>query len=61
MDKQSPLAPFTDSRTQSHWDIAGRAMAGPLKGKTLDWLDGVQVKWFAWAAEYPETSLYAAR
>ncbi len=61
MDQKTPLAPFTDSRTQSHWDIAGRAMEGPLKGKTLEWLDGVQVKWFAWAAEYPETSLYAAR
>ena len=21
-------------------------------------LDGVEVKWFAWAAEYPETSIY---
>jgi len=24
----------------------------------LDWLDGVEVKWFAWAAEHPKTSIY---
>jgi hypothetical protein len=22
------------------------------------WLDRVQVKWFAWAAEYPQTDIY---
>jgi len=24
----------------------------------LVWMDSVQVKWFAWAAEYPDTSIY---
>jgi hypothetical protein len=52
--------PFTDIETNSKWDIAGRAVDGELKGWTLDWLDGVQVKWFAWAAECPETSIYEA-
>jgi hypothetical protein len=51
-------APFVDKETGSHWDIAGRAIDGELKGWTLKWLDGTQVKWFAWAAEYPETSIY---
>jgi hypothetical protein len=51
-------APFVDNETGSHWDIAGRATSGELKGWTLKWLDGTQVKWFAWAAEYPHTSIY---
>jgi hypothetical protein len=54
-------APFTDKETGSSWDIAGRAVAGELKGWTLEWLDSTQVHWFAWAAEYPETSLYRGK
>lgn len=49
---------FIDKETGSHWDITGRAVEGPLKGWTLEWLDGTQVKWFAWAAEYPQTTIY---
>jgi hypothetical protein len=52
------LAPFRDKESGSHWDIAGRAVDGKLKGWTLHWLDGTQVKWFAWAAEYPDTSIF---
>jgi hypothetical protein len=59
IDSADPSAPFVDSETGSHWDIAGRAIDGELKGWTLEWLDGVQAKWFAWAAEYPDTSIYA--
>lgn len=51
---------FRDAETQSLWDVAGRCVAGELKGYTLEWADGVQVKWFAWAAEYPAGSVYAA-
>ena len=51
-------APFRDKETGSHWDIAGRAVDGELKGWTLEWLDGVEVKWFAWAAEYPKSTIY---
>lgn len=55
--KDAP-APFTDEESDSLWDITGRATAGEMKGRTLTWLDSVQVKWFAWAAEYPETTIY---
>ena len=58
-DPQSPTAPFTDRETFSHWTVEGRAVAGPLQGKTLIWLPGVQCKWFAWAAEYPATEIYS--
>ena len=49
---------FQDIETRSFWDVAGRCVAGELKGWTLQWVDSVQVKWFAWAAEYPQTTIY---
>jgi hypothetical protein len=52
---------FRDKETGSRWDIAGRAIDGDLKGWTLEWLDGVQVNWFAWAAEYPHTTVYGQK
>ena len=55
---KSAGAPFIDQETGSRWDIAGRAVEGELKGWTLTWLEGTQVKWFAWAAEYPETAVH---
>jgi hypothetical protein len=55
VDPKGGAAPFVDRRTGGHWDITGRGVGG---GPMLAWLDSVQVKWFAWAAEYPETSIY---
>jgi intein/homing endonuclease len=49
---------FQDEQTGSFWDVAGRCVEGTLKGWTLEWVDSVQVKWFAWAAEYPDTTIY---
>ena len=57
VDAKRPDAPFVDQQTGSHWG-EGRAVDGPLKGKTLRWLDSTQCKWFAWAAEYPATEVY---
>jgi hypothetical protein len=58
LDRPNADAPLTDVETGSRWDVAGRAAAGPLKGWTLTWLDGTSVRWRAWAAEYPETTVY---
>jgi hypothetical protein len=52
---------FRDAETKSFWDVAGRCVAGELKGYTLAGVDSVQVKWFAWAAEYRDTSIYEPR
>ncbi len=60
-DARGGEAPFVDKETGSRWDIAGRAVEGELRGWTLAWLDGTQVRWFAWSAEYPETSVYRKR
>jgi hypothetical protein len=57
-DGKTSLAPFVDRNTGVHWDIAGRAVDGALKGWTLDWLDSTQVQWFAWASEHPQTTVY---
>jgi hypothetical protein len=60
LDRTAQSAPFVDLETKSHWGIEGRAQAGPLKGRTLRWVDSVQCRWFAWSAEYPDTELHAA-
>jgi hypothetical protein len=57
-DNKDKDAPFVDRETGSRWDVAGRAVAGALTGWTLEWLDGTQAKWFAWAAEYPQTTIH---
>jgi hypothetical protein len=51
---------FVDAETKSAWDVAGRSSGPEIKGWTLQWLDSVQVKWFAWAAEHPETTVYSS-
>jgi hypothetical protein len=58
LDPKRHEAPFTNQRTGLQWDITGRAIEG---GPRLVWIDCVQVKWFAWAAEYPETSIYGEK
>src|SRR5262249_10958056 len=55
VDPHVETAPFVDKRTCLRWDTPGRAIEG---GPRLAWLDSIQVKWFAWSAEYPETSIY---
>ena len=52
-------APFKDKETRTRWTMAGRAVDGPLRGKELKWINSIQCRWYAWSAEYPETSIYA--
>ncbi|HVK16035.1 MAG TPA: DUF3179 domain-containing (seleno)protein [Fimbriiglobus sp.] len=56
--KDSKLGPL-DRDTDSAWDVAGRAWHGDLKGWTLEPVDAVACKWFAWSAEYPDTEVWA--
>ncbi len=60
VDRADPATPWVDKETGSRWSIVGRAVSGPRKGRTLRWLPGVMVKWYAWAAEYPKTSIEAS-
>jgi|SRR5438552_3473893 len=61
-DNISPeTAPFKDRETGTRWTLAGRAVDGPLKGKELSWVNALQCRWYAWAAEYPKTEVYSTR
>ena len=57
-DAAEPTAPFIDRTSGSRFGVEGRAVSGPLKGTTLTWIDSVQCRWFAWAAEHPETEIH---
>jgi hypothetical protein len=58
-DPISPeTAPFKDKETGTRWTLAGRGVDGPLKGKELTWINSVQCRWYAWAAEFPRTELH---
>jgi hypothetical protein len=59
-DAAEPDAPFIDRETGSRFGIEGRAVSGPLKGRTLAWIDSVQCRWFAWAVEHPESTIHGA-
>ena len=61
VDLSAADSPWVDKETGSRWSVAGRAVSGPRKGQTLRWLPGVMVKWYAWAANYPKTSLEVSR
>jgi hypothetical protein len=56
-DEKSADAPFLDKKTGSRFDICGRCVDGELKGYTLVPVPAVMCKWFAWAAEYPNTAI----
>ena len=59
-DSISPeTAPFKDKETGTRWTLAGRAVDGPLRGQELGWVRSVQCRWYAWAAEYPETAVFS--
>lgn len=49
---------ITDEQTGSTWNIFGQAINGPLAGTTLVQLRSVSHFWFAWAAFYPETTIW---
>jgi hypothetical protein len=61
LDDKHPQAPFIrKSEPSAHHDVTGR-LEGSKDLEGLPWVDSVQVKWFAWAAEHPETALYESK
>lgn len=57
--RAKPDGSFQDEETGSIWNSYGEATAGELAGKTLRWINAFPHFWFAWAAFYPDTLLYA--
>ena len=48
---------FQDRETGSRWDLAGRAVAGPLQGRRLRAIPHGDHFWFAWVAFRPRTQV----
>jgi uncharacterized protein DUF3179 len=59
--KGGPVLATKGGTNADTWDIAGRCQDGALKGWTLEPVDSVVCKWFAWSAEHPETEIYGQR
>jgi hypothetical protein len=51
-------AGVVDEQTGSTWDIFGRAMGGPLEGRSLNMVISIESFWFDWAAFHPDTRIY---
>ncbi len=52
-------AEIRDRETGSRWDLFGRCVAGPLRGKRLEALPGGVHFAFAWLAFRPDTEIYS--
>ncbi len=50
---------FVDEASGSEWNNLGEAISGPLAGARLEPVIHANHFWFAWAAFYPETEIYA--
>lgn len=51
-------AGFTDRQTGSRWDLAGRAVSGPLRGRRLRAISHGNHFWFAWVVFRPRTTVW---
>jgi hypothetical protein len=49
---------FLDVDTGSEWDFAGRAISGPLKGRTLARIPHLLEYWFDWQTHQPKTLVH---
>ena len=49
---------FTDRETGSTWNMAGRAIAGPLRGERLSAVPHGNHFWFAWVVFRPDTEVW---
>jgi hypothetical protein len=50
---------FEDRETGSRWDMAGRAVGGPMQGQRLRAVPHGNHFWFAWVVFRPDTELWA--
>jgi Protein of unknown function (DUF3179) len=49
---------LVDTRTGSEWDFTGRAVSGPLAGKSLRKIEVLSDYWFDWRTYNPKTAVY---
>jgi Protein of unknown function (DUF3179) len=57
--KSNPASPtFLDINSGSEWDFEGKAVSGPLAGKTLRRIPILKDYWFDWKNYHPDTAVY---
>lgn len=49
-----------DAETGSVWDFSGRAVAGPLAGKSLERVQTLKDYWFDWKQYNPDSGVFSA-
>ncbi len=49
---------FVDEQTGTVWNVLGRGVEGPLAGEQLEEILHFDHFWFAWAAFFPDTTVY---
>jgi hypothetical protein len=49
---------FRDRETGSVFDLEGRGVSGPHRGRRLPPLGGLQAEWYGWFAHHPDTTLF---
>ena len=52
---------LVDAASGSRFDRDGLCIEGPLEGKHLPPVTGVQAEWYGWFATYPQTSVFAIK
>src|SRR5262249_10941974 len=55
-----PEGDLVDSATGSVWSFSGRAISGPLAGRTLEAVQNMKDYWFDWSHYHPGATLYRA-
>ena len=58
LDFQAGDGAIIDEQTGSSWNVFGSATSGELAGAQLQPINAFPHFWFAWAAFYPDTTLY---
>lgn len=56
-----PQGPITDRETGSTWSAEGKAVTGPLRGRSLRRIDGYLVEWHVWSAYNPNAALFGSQ
>ena len=58
-EQGSATPQLMDVETDSTWNFAGRAIAGPLAGRELKKISVLEDYWFDWRSYHPDTSIYS--
>jgi len=53
-------ADFYDRETGTRWNIEGRAVEGPLSGRSLERIDSHLSQWYGWVSYFPDTSIFGS-